>query len=118
MKKSLPNPISKHFSSCIELSFTIFLNVIVFTEVLRFKKIFIFILLVFLMSCCILAVSGENFDADVAKTPIAIQGMAETQGINIMLYHSMQNYLCHIANLLKLIPFLLSNHSARTTLVC
>ena len=68
------------------------------------------------MICCILAVSGENFDADVAKTPIAIQGMAETQGINIMLYYSIQN--CHIATSLKLFPFLLFNHSARTTLVC
>ena len=70
------------------------------------------------MSRCILAVSGENFDADVAKTPIAIQGMAETQGINIMFNYSMQKYSCHIATLLKLFPFLLSNHSARTTLVC
>ena len=70
------------------------------------------------MSCCILAVSGENFDADIAETPIAIQGMAETQGINIMLYHSMQNYLCYIATSLKLFLFLLTNHSARTALVC
>ena len=86
----MPNPISKHFSPFIELSFTILRHIIVFTEIFRFEKVFIFILLVFLMICCILAVSGENFDADVAKTPIAIQGMAETQGINIMLYYSMQ----------------------------
>ena len=55
------------------------------------------------MSCYILAVSGENFDADVAKTPIAIQGMAETQGIKIMFYYSMQNdWYC---NFIEIIPF-------------
>ena len=107
-----------NFFSIIEVSFTILRHVILFTEVFRFEKIFVFILLVFLMSCYILAVSGENFDADVAKKPIAIQGMAETQGIKIMFYYSMQKYSCHIATLLKLFPFLLSNHSARTTLVC
>ena len=77
--------ILKSISPYIEVSFSIVRYLILFAKVFRFQKIFVFIFLVFLLTCCILVVSGENFDADAAKIPIAIQGMAETKGMNIIL---------------------------------